>query len=339
MKKIDIYNHIWPEAFHARLEKVARNFEGMNRRVRSIPMITDLETRFRVMDLYEDYCQVLSLASPPLEVLAGPGHAAELAAIANDAMAELVQRHPGRFPAFVAALPLHDGEAMNREAVRAIEQLGAAGVQIFTNAGGRPVDGPEFLALYRYLCAEKRPVWVHPARGPEFPDYLSEDRSKYEIWWAFGWPYETSAMMARLVFAGIFDELPDLRVITHHGGGMVPFFEGRVGPGWDQIGVRTPGGEYRDLLGRLERRPLDYFRLFYADTAVFGSRAATICALDFFGPEHLVFASDAPFDPEQGTMFIRETIRVVDSLDVSDDVRARIYHGNAERLLNRRQAS
>ena len=333
MRKIDIYNHIWPAAFLARLEQVAHDFEGMNRRTRSVPMITDLDIRFRVMDSFGDYCQVLSLASPPLEVLADARHAPELARIANDGMAELVDRFPDRFPGFIAAVPMTDTAAMNFEAVRAMEQLGAVGVQLFTNAGGHPIDGPGYRHLFRYMVSRDRPVWVHPARGPDFPDYLVEARSLYEIWWAFGWPYETSVMMARLVFAGVFDELPALRIITHHGGGMVPYVAGRVGPGWDQLGVRTPGGEYRDLLQQLQRRPLDYFRMFYADTAVFGSRAATVCALEFFGPEHLLFASDAPFDPEQGTMFIRETMRVIDSLDVDDPTRRLIYRDNASRLL------
>lgn len=333
MRKIDIYNHIWPAEFLARLEKVAHNFEGMNRRTRAIPMISDLDVRFRVMDSFGDYCQVLSLASPPLEVLAEPHHAPELARIANDGMADLVERFRDRFPGFIAAVPVQDTEEMNREAIRAMEQLGAVGVQLFTNAGGHPIDGPGYRQLFRYMVSRDRPIWVHPTRGPDFPDYLAEDRSRYEIWWAFGWPYETSVMMARLVFAGVFDELPALRIITHHGGGMVPYFEGRVGPGWDQLGIRTPGGEYRDLLQQLKHRPLDYFRMFYADTAVFGSRPATVCALEFFGAEHLLFASDAPFDPEQGSMYIRETIRVIDSLDVEEPVRRLIYWDNACRLL------
>jgi aminocarboxymuconate-semialdehyde decarboxylase len=75
--------------------------------------------------------------------------------------------------------------------------------------------------------------------------------------------------------------------------------------------------------------------MFWADTAVFGSRAATECGLSFFGGDQVVFASDAPFDPEGGPMYIRETIRVIDSLDISAEARRKIYQGNAERLFNR----
>src|SRR5690606_6242734 len=119
----------------------------------------------------------------------------------------------------------------------------------------------------------------------------------------------------------------------HHAGGMVPFFEGRVGPGWDQLGARTSSVDYRALLKELKRRPIDYFRDFYADTATFGSKPALECALAFFGVDHMLFSSDAPFDPESGTMYIREAINCIDATDLSDEDRHKIYHGNAERRL------
>ena len=93
----------------------------------------------------------------------------------------------------------------------------------------------------------------------------------------------------------------------------------------------------RDSLGkvlqRLKKRPIDYFHMFNADTAVFGSRAATICGLDFFGVDKVLFASDAPFDPEKGPMYIRETIKIIDELDISEVDRDKIYRANAVELL------
>ena len=167
-------------------------------------------------------------------------------------------------------------------------------------------------------------------------DYKTEERSQYEIWWTFGWPYETSVAMARLVFDGCFDRFPTLKVITHHMGAMAPYFAGRVGPGWDQLGVRTTDVDYSQVLKRLARRPLDYFKMFYADTALFGAYDATVCGLKFFGVDHVLFASDAPFDPEQGPMYIRETLAVVDQLPISTDEREQIYWRNAAKLLKLR---
>jgi aminocarboxymuconate-semialdehyde decarboxylase len=116
---------------------------------------------------------------------------------------------------------------------------------------------------------------------------------------------------------------------------MIPYFEGRIGYGLDQFGTRTADEDYTVLLKSMAKRPYDYFKMFWADTAVFGSRAAIECGLKFFGTNQVVFASDAPFDPEGGPMYIRETLKVIDSLSLNVSERHKIYQGNAERLFNR----
>jgi uncharacterized protein len=334
MLKIDVFNHIFPVRFFEKMDEIAPGLEDMGKRVRNIPVLVDVDARLRMLEQFgDDYRQVLTLASPPIERIAGPDVSPELATIANDGLAELVSEHD-RFVGFVASLPLNNPDASMAEAKRAIDQLGATGVQLFTNVNGRALDQPELLPLFGLMTAYDLPIWIHPARGAEMTDYLDEDRSRYEIWWTFGWPYETSAMMARLVLSGYFDRFPDLKIITHHLGGMVPYFEGRVGPGLDQLGSRTTGEDLTVILDRLEKRPLDYFKQFYGDTAVFGSAAATRCGLDFFGPDRVLFASDCPFDPEKGPGFIRETIRVIDQdLDVPDGIKTQIYEGNARSML------
>ena len=297
-------------------------------------MMTNLDRRFEVMDMFGDnYQQVLSLSSPPLEKFADQEGALELSRIGSDSMAELCAKYPDRFPAFIGTAPMSNPDALVEECRRAIEDLGAAGMQIFTNIAGKPVDLPEFEPFFEYMAKADKPVFLHPARAQNFSDYESEDRSEYEIWWTLGWPYETSAAMARMVFSRLFDKYPGLNVLTHHAGGMIPFFEGRVGPGWDQLGKRTSGRDLSQVLRDLKRPHLDYFKEFYADTASFGSSKAIEHAIEFFGEDRVVFASDAPFDPEGGPMYIRETIRVLDELDISDEVRRKIYSGNAIKLL------
>lgn len=335
MRKLDLFTHIFPRPFFDRMLAVAGDLADMGKRVRSISTLYDLERRFRVMHEFgDDYQQVISLASPPIEVYADAAQAVELARLANDGMAELVAKHPDRFPAFVAALPMLDVDASLREIGRAVGELGACGVQVFTNVKGRPLDDPEFFPVFESMASSGRPIWLHPARGAGLADYATEQRSRFEIWWALGWPYETSAAMARLVFSKTFDRLPGLKIITHHMGGLVPYLEGRVGYGWDVLGERTSDEDYVTLRESLLKRPLDYFKEnFYADTALFGARAATLCGLEFFGVERVLFASDCPFDPEGGSLFPRETIRILDNLEISEEARARIYHGNAEKLL------
>jgi aminocarboxymuconate-semialdehyde decarboxylase len=138
--------------------------------------------------------------------------------------------------------------------------------------------------------------------------------------------------MSRLVFSGVFDRHPDLKIVTHHMGAMIPYFEGRVGYGWDVLGSRTSDEDYVSLRQSMPKRPIDYFRSFYADTALFGGQAATRCGLDFFGVDHCLFASDVPFEPQPG-LYIRETIRCIEGLDIGAADKAKIYEGNARRLL------
>jgi aminocarboxymuconate-semialdehyde decarboxylase len=293
----------------------------------------DVEKRFEVMDRHEGYAQVLTLASPPLENIADAALSPELAKLANDELAALVERYPERFPGFVASLPMNNPDAAMREIDRAINQLDATGVQVFTNVNGEPLDKPEYLQLFEHMAAIDLPVWMHPSRSADFADYPGETRSKYDLWWAFGWPYETAVAMARLLFSGLFDRHPNLKIITHHLGGMVPHFEGRVAGGLDQLGKRTDDPDDALARSRLKQRPVDYFRMFYGDTALFGPAHAVQCGLEFFGAEHVLFGTDMPFDPEGGPGFVRDTIRAVNAIDVPESVRQQIYEGNAKRML------
>lgn len=331
--KIDVFNHIFPKTYHDLMLKEAPKFKDMGKRVRAIPVLFDLEERFRSMDQFDDYTQIICLASPPVEVLVGPEISPQLARVGNEGMAEYVAKYPDRFPGFIASLPMNNPEAAVEELDYAIKELKAVGIQLFSNAAGKPLDLPEFRPIFEKMAAYDLPIWIHPARGADFSDYASEEKSKYEIWFVFGWPYETSVAMARLVFAGYFDTWPNLKIITHHMGGMIPYFEGRVGPGWDQLGKRTTDEDYTAVLKRLQKRPLDYFRMFYADTALFGSLIGTKCGLEFFGVDNVLFASDSPFDPEGGPGYIRSTIQVIEDLPVSAPEREQIYSGNIRRLL------
>jgi uncharacterized protein len=333
--KIDAFNHIFPKPFFDKLQEVTVD-KGRIKRWLNIPFLHDLDTRFRMLEEFgEDYRQILSLSAPPIEMIATGQEGIDLARLANDSMAELVRRHPDRFPAFIASMPLSEPEASVAEMERAASELGAVGSQTFSNVNGLPLDDERFWPLFQTAARLDHALMLHPTRGPGMPDYPGEAKSKYEIWWTFGWPYETSVAMARLVFSRMFDRLPNIKVLTHHLGAMAPYFEGRLGPGMDQLGSRTADEDYDALRRSLKRRPLDYFKMFWADTAVFGSAAATRCGLDFFGTDKVLFASDAPFDPEGGPMYIRETIRIIDALDIGADERHNIYQANAERLFNR----
>jgi len=334
--KIDVFPHILPPRYFERMLAAAPPGMALQKRMSGIPVLVDLDLRMAVMDRYEGYVQVLTLANPPIEVVAGPDLSPELARLANDEMARVVAKRPERFPGFVASLPMNNPDAAVAEIDRAIDHLGATGVQIFTNVGGRPLDLPEYRPIFARMAEHGLPIWLHPARPATFADYAGEARSKYDLWWAFGWPYETSVAMGRLVFSGLFDRHPDLQIITHHLGAMIPFCAGRIGGGLDQLGSRTDDADDGAALGRLKRRPVDYFKMFYGDTALFGAWPAMESGLAFFGADHVLFGTDMPFDPERGPGFIRDTIAAMERMRASAEDKAKIYEGNARRMLRLR---
>src|SRR6266849_5432850 len=164
MLKIDVFPHILPRPFFDRLMQIAPSGGLMVKRVQNIPVMIDIDRRFEVMDRHEGYRQVLTLSAPPLENVAGPELSADLAKLANDEMAKLVERYPERFPGFVASLPMNNPDAAMREIDRAIGLLGATGVQIFTNVNGRPLDLPEYQPIFSRMAERRLPIWLHPAR-------------------------------------------------------------------------------------------------------------------------------------------------------------------------------
>jgi predicted TIM-barrel fold metal-dependent hydrolase len=270
MLKLDIFPHIFPRAFFERMKDIAERNPALGAQLKRwlhIPVLWDLDKRIKMMKRFPDYKQILTLSLPAIEFLGTPEETPELARLANDGMHEIVRKHGELFPAFVASVPLNNVPASLEEMDRAIGRLGAKGIQIFTNVNGRPLDVPEFFPIFEQMANKYQlPIWVHPTRTAKFADYVSEQKSKYEMWWLFGWPYETSVFMGRMVFSGMFDKLPKLRIITHHLGAMVPFLSHRVGYGMDQFGARTSDEDYEGLLKRMKKRPVDYFKMFYNDT-------------------------------------------------------------------------
>ncbi len=326
---IDIYTHIYPDRFFQEMMKAAPKLGNIGPRLRSITKLFDLDARFREMDTFGDYRQIISLPNPPIEDIAKPDTGLQLARIANDDMADLCRKHPQRFPTFAAALCLTDVDGSIKEARRAVKELGAAGVLIYTSTAGEPLDEPKFEPFFATIAELDATIWLHPERTAALPDYLGEKKSRYEMWWCLGWPYDTSVAMLRMVFCGLFDRHPDLRVITHHLGGMIPYYDGRVGPGLKVLGARTSDEDYSKVIPSLKRPHMDYLREYYADTAMFGGGAHALrCGLEFFGAERVVFATDAPLGP------IAPTIAEIKKLALAPGDQRKLFCGNAEKLLN-----
>jgi uncharacterized protein len=318
VRKIDAFAHILPPRYLRRLEKhLERAISSEQLRYYREGVfnfdtsIHDLDARRRAMDRFEDYTQILVLAVPPLEEVGPPQVAADFARMANDEMADLVSRHRDRFAGFVSALPLNDVEEALDEFERTVKTLGALGAQMYTNVSGLPLDDPRFEPLYARVETSGRAIWLHPTRHFD---------SEYGLWWSLGWPYETAAALSRLVYSGVMERHPALKVIAHHGAGMVPHFSARLGMG--------PG--YRQVKDTLPRPPLDYFHRFFADTALFGAPHAVRCVIDFFGPSHVLFGTDTPLGPAGA---VEATIADIESSGREPAELESIFAGNATVLL------
>ncbi len=268
---------------------------------------TQLDTRLRVMERYPDVLQVVSISQPPLETVVSKAEAIELARLGNDELAELVVKYPDKFAGGVACLPMNDIDAALAEADRAINELKLQGVQIYSTINGETLDTPKFRPLYEKMAGYDLPIWIHPCMG------VTGDEA------VFGWPYETSSAMIKLVSSGVFRDYPNIKFIMHHGGAMVSFFERRIR--W----------LFPLEFGRDIPDPVEHFKKFYCDTAVYGSISALKCAYDFFGSDHLLLGTDSPLGPNFG--LTGETIRSVEKMPITDVEKENIFVQNAVRLL------
>lgn len=328
--KIDISTHVLPTRYKKALYKYSDKFVTERKVQDKRPALTDHELRLRIIDKYEDKVQVLSVTMPPLEEIVGPKEAAEMARISNDEMAELMLKYPQKYIAAIANLPMNDMDEALKEAERAIKELGFKGVQIYTAVQGKPLSSEEFVPLYEMMTDFDLPIWIHPLRRSAIPDYPTEDVSYNQIFSIFGWPYDTTAAMTRLVFSGIFEKFPTIKFITHHCGAMVPYFADRIVVHYNN-GLQRLGSDH---FPGLTRHPIEYFRMFYNDTALNGSTSALMCAYDFFGEDHLLFGSDMPYDCENGAITIRQTIEAIDSMEIPESSKKKIYGDNARNLLH-----
>ena len=285
------------------------------------------------METYPQVVQVLTVGPvPPLEAFATPEQAVELAKMANDEIAELVAKYRDKFVTAIALLPMNNIDAALKETDRAINDLGFRGIYVHSNINGKPLDAPEFLPLIEKMSKYNLPIYIHPWRPNEFTDYQTESASKYMIAGTFGWPYETTVAMTRLVFSGILEKFPNLKVVTHHCGGMVPYYAQRIHQHYGQQDMNIQ--RRADFLKGLTKTPVEYYKMFYNDTAIHGNTPALMLACDFFGADHMVFGADMPLgDHYFGFRSYRQTINAINAMTISEDEKQKIFVDNALKLL------
>ena len=319
---IDVFSHMIPGKYQEALLKKAKistsHLEGW---VKQNPALSDVDIRLRRIDRYPGMLEVLVPALAPLEAFVSPADACELAKVNNDAAADLVEKHPDKFMAAVALLPLSDVDAAVKEAERACMGLGMRGILMNTTINEEPLDLPKFRPLFAKMAEYDLPVWIHPPYDPaiqitpalnqapvnngipEPPEHFKSEAVKF-----VQRPMETSLAMLRLAMSGIFKEYPRIKIITHHCGGNVPFCGDRI--------------KLRD----------DDLRKFYCDTAFVNTPGPMMCGYAYFGADHLLFGTDATEGrPHHGVTW--DEIRMIEQLDMPSADKEKIFERNASRLL------
>lgn len=326
--KIDAWTHILSPAFISELERASGR--PVAHFLLSQPALCDLDVRRRLIEEQPHYRQVIApIPGPHVSPDFSQPAFAELARRNNEEMAEMVAKHRDQFAGFVAATPLANPDAAAEEAERSVRQLGALGVQLEEDAVNLPLHEERYEALWKTLEEVGAGAWLHPQRSPNTPGFPAET-SPFLLWQVFTWPFDSTITIARLVLSGIFDRHPNLKLVAHHGGGMIPHFSGRIDMLPRYAGM-DPG--IAEGLARLARPPIDYFRMIYVDTAMFATPHGCRCTVEFFGVDHVLFGSDAPFDTVGGRHFVPATIADVESaVDGSAD-RAAVFHRNVAELF------
>ena len=227
MKAIDVFCHLMPRRYAELAMEESPNQSHMFVRALKMQAMSDMEYRKKVMCEFPGYKQIPNIVSPPVEAFAGPDKSPRLAAIGNDEIKKIVDAEPDFYEGFIAGIPFNNVTASVDE-IKRCKSMGAKGIQIYTHMNGEAIDQEKFWPVYEICEKLELPILIHPVGGQMVPEFPTEERSKYELWFTIGWPYQTTVAMARLAFSGIFEDFPEIKIITHHVGAMIPMLEGRI---------------------------------------------------------------------------------------------------------------
>jgi len=290
---VDVHSHFFPREFlrairdrgspyHASVERQgAVNVLTMpgHPPVHLDPQFVDVEARLTKLRAMGIAVQVLSL-SPPMVYWAPPRVGVDLARAFNDGIAEICHAHPERFVG-AATLPLQDVRAAVAEAERAVRDLGMRGLYVGTSVNGQYLDEPQFRPIWELAAVLDVPVFTHPQT------YVGADvLGRFHLFNSIGFPVETAAMAARLIYSGLFERYPDLRVVLAHGGGVFPLLLARLDHAHRQR------AECRETI---PQPPSAYAAHFYYDTVTHGDRVLQFL-VETVGASRVVLGSDAPYD-------------------------------------------
>jgi predicted TIM-barrel fold metal-dependent hydrolase len=281
----------------------------------------DPELRLQHMDELGVDVQIVSIPPPGADRFE-TSDATALAREANDALAELCSADSDRLLGLYT-LPTASVPAALDEMQRATEELGLRGFGCYSNLDGRPLDDEAFFPIYERVARFGQPIYVHPT-APLATEATGLDIMPTLI---YGWAFDATVAMTRLVYGRVLERFPEINWVVADLGGVLSFFAQRA--------VNIYAGRTEEIRQRygLAENPLDYLRRFYVDTADHPSSTLR-SALDFFGPNRLVFGTNYPYGPEEGCTFVRNSLEAVRGLGLPETETQQILGANAARLLS-----
>ncbi|MGT2928709.1 amidohydrolase family protein [Streptococcus dentasini] len=298
--KIDAFAHVLLPGFYEKMlifdKELAQKMPFIQN-----PVLSDMDKRRATMPANTK--QIISYVNANPEDYLEANEAAKLVEQANTELLKTAQDNQDIFAGGVAMV------AMNNipEAVRVVEEFipvhpEILGIQLFTRHLGKSVADEEFKPVFEAAAKHDVPIWLHPVFDVRKPDNNI----------IFSWEYELTQAMLEIVQTGYFQALPNLTILVHHGGAMVPYFAGRI----ERI---LPAEQAAD------------FKKFYVDTALLGNPKALELCVDYYGVDHVLFGTDAPLGilPAGATDVITQAI---ETLALSDEEKGQIFTGNAQRL-------
>ena len=322
---IDFHNHFYPEGYVRELNSgdgYARvSTDGQGREIIEYtgdynvvvgPHIR-LEERLEAMAKYGIDLEVLSLTTPGVEREV-PARGIKLAKTANDGFAKICEKYPGKFRALVS-LPVQDPGASVDELDRGVRDLGLRGVMLFSNANGKPLDSKELIPIYEKAAELDVPLFIHPTSP--LNDRAMED---YRLVPIMGFTVDTSLALFRLVFSGILEHIPNLKVVVAHTGGVFPYLRGRI-----EIGYNA----YQECRVNISSPPSFFFkRNVWVDTVCY-DRDLLKSTYSFLGPDKILLGTDFPHQISD----MANAVERVKGLDIGDREKGMILGENSSRLL------
>ncbi|GGF21735.1 amidohydrolase family protein [Subtercola lobariae] len=273
--------------------------------------------RLPEMDAHGLDMQALSLNAPGIQAETEAPVAVAKAITVNDFLAGVIAEHPTRFRGF-AALPLQDANAAADELERAVTQLGFCGGLVNAHTNGMYLDDPSLRVVWERAEALDVPLYLHPANGVDTAHVLSGHPELLGPMWS--WGIDTSTHALRLVFGGVFDDFPKAKLLLGHMGEGLPYVLWRLDSRW--------GFQNRHGVELALGKPSAYLkRNLYVTTSGVDSASPLQCALDELGADHVLFATDYPFET------ISEACTFIDTVELDEGLRAKVAHENAEALL------